>query len=726
MLGRLTVGTVASRIWKVLVPVTALALGPVGFAAGASARELPAASRPASVHALATPDYRRACTTAAAGRAACLSLIRTNVAHHRQPGAHPDAAPSGDGYGPSSLQSAYSLPSGTVGSGQTVAVVDAFDDPNAASDLAAYRSAWGLPACGAGCFTKVNQNGAASPLPSGAAGTGWDVEESLDIDMVSAICPLCHIILVETNSASFSDLGTGVDSAVNLGAKFVSNSYGGGDSSSDTSLDTYYNHPGVAVTASAGDSGFGVEYPAASQYVTAVGGTSLTTAANARGWTETVWSGTGSGCSGFEPKPSWQHDTGCAHRTNNDVAAVADPNTGVAVYDTYTQGGWLEVGGTSAASPIIASTFALAGTPTAGTYPSSYLYLHTADLHDVTSGSDGSCSPAYLCTGETGYDGPTGWGTPDGTGAFSKAGGVLPQNLLQHGSFEASAGGWATTVPSGGVTNMVDYQVGHGAPATAQDGSWYLAFNTSASSGSVYQDVPVNGTAGSAYTATAWLSAQSGTATGQLCLWGLGATNTSNCRSYSVTAGTYTPIQLVYDAPQAFSTLRFQVYPAPGGGTTDMDTASLQPSLLQHGSFEASAGGWATTVPSGGVTNIVDYQVGHGAPATAQDGSWYLAFNTSASSGSVYQDFSITGGPGASYAATAWLSAQSGTATGQLCLWGLGATNTSNCRPYSVTAGTYTPIQLVYDAPQAFSTLRFQVYPAPGGGTTDMDTASIG
>jgi subtilase family serine protease len=376
--------------------------------------------------ALNRPDYKRACAAARAGHAACLVLERTNVRHHLQPAAHPDAAPTGDGYGPSSLQSAYVLPSSTAGSGQTVAVVDAYNDPDAASDLAVYRSAWGLPACGSGCFSVVNENGAASPLPAGAAGTGWDVEESLDVDMVSAICPLCHIILVEANSASYADLGTAENSAVNLGAKFVSNSYGGADSSSDATYDAdYYNHPGVAITASAGDDGYGVEYPAASQYVTAVGGTSLSTASNARGWTESVWGssaggeGTGSGCSAYETKPAWQTDTGCTHRTNNDTAADANPNTGVAVYDSYTEGGWLEVGGTSAASPMIAATFALAGTPAAGTYPSSYIYQHTASLFDVTSGADGSCSPAYLCTAETGYDGPTGWGTPDGTTAFT-------------------------------------------------------------------------------------------------------------------------------------------------------------------------------------------------------------------------------------------------------------------------------------------------------------------
>ena len=171
-------------------------------------------------------------------------LIRTNVQHHSQSSLGPDAAPVGDGYGPSNLQSAYLLPSSTAGSGQTVAVVDAYDDPNAAADLATYRSDWGFPACGTGCFSKVNQNGAASPLPATAGSTGWDVEESLDIDMVSAICPLCHIILVEVSSPSTANLGTRSTGAVGLGANFVSNSYGGSESSSDNTYDTsYYNHP---------------------------------------------------------------------------------------------------------------------------------------------------------------------------------------------------------------------------------------------------------------------------------------------------------------------------------------------------------------------------------------------------------------------------------------------------------------------------------------------------
>jgi len=409
--------------------VTAVALA-TGMSAGAMGAQAPAQPRPAG-HQHVTGhlypvaghhDYAAACAKATAGHMACLSLVRTDVTPHRR-AAHPNAIPAGVGYGPSQLQSAYQLPSSTAGSGQTVAIVDAFNDPNAASDLAAYRSAAGLPACGAGCFSVVNQNGAASPLPPGAGTTGWDVEESLDIDMVSAICPLCHIILVEATSPTTQNLGTAVNSAVSLGAKYVSNSYGGPESASDTTFDTqFFNHPGVAVTASAGDSGFGVEYPAASRFVTAVGGTSLNTAANARGWSETVWNGSGSGCSAVDAKPAWQTDTGCARRTNTDVSAVADPATGVAVFDTFSQGGWLEVGGTSASAPIIAAVYALAGPPAAGTYPSSYPYSHPANLFDVTSGSNGACSPAYLCTGEVGYDGPTGLGTPNGPPAFTSGG----------------------------------------------------------------------------------------------------------------------------------------------------------------------------------------------------------------------------------------------------------------------------------------------------------------
>ncbi|AYC40248.1 S53 family peptidase [Streptomyces griseorubiginosus] len=332
------------------------------------------------------------------------------------------------GYGPSDLRSAYGLTAAAAsgGTGATVAIVDAYNDPNAESDLATYRSYYGLPACTTanGCFKKVSQTGSTTSLPSSDA--GWSEEISLDLDMVSAIAPNAHILLVEATSPTMANLGKSVNEAVALGAKFVSNSYGGSESSSDTSYDSsYFNHPGVAITVSAGDSGYGAEYPAASKYVTSVGGTALSTASNARGWTESVWKtssteGTGSGCSAYDAKPSWQTDTGCTKRMISDVSAVADPATGVSVYDSYgITAGWYTFGGTSAAAPIIASVYALAGTPGSSDYPAQYPYKHTSALNDVTSGNNGTCTTSYFCTARSGYDGPTGWGTPEGVSAFT-------------------------------------------------------------------------------------------------------------------------------------------------------------------------------------------------------------------------------------------------------------------------------------------------------------------
>ncbi|MEU9479676.1 putative Ig domain-containing protein [Streptomyces sp. NPDC048191] len=361
------------------------------------------------------------CATAEPGHASCFAQRRTDI-KQRLASALAAAAPSG--LSPANLHSAYNLPT-AAGSGMTVAIVDAYNDPNAESDLATYRSTYGLSSCtkANGCFKQVSQTGSTTSLPTND--TGWAGEEMLDIDMVSAVCPNCSIILVEANSANDTDLGIAENEAVSLGAKFVSNSWGGSESSSQTSEDTqYFKHPGVAITVSAGDSGYGAEYPATSQYVTAVGGTALTTASNSRGWSESVWNtssteGTGSGCSAYDPKPSWQTDTSCSKRMEADVSAVADPATGVAVYDTYGGSGWAVYGGTSASSPIIASVYALAGTPGSSDYPAKYPYSHTSNLYDVTSGSNGSCSTSYFCTARTGYDGPTGWGTPNGTTAFT-------------------------------------------------------------------------------------------------------------------------------------------------------------------------------------------------------------------------------------------------------------------------------------------------------------------
>jgi subtilase family serine protease len=359
-------------------------------------------------------------SAASAANWAHSNAIRNNVRSHKT-GGTANATPSG--YGPTDLQSAYNLPSSTAGTGETVAIVDAYNDPTAAADLAVYRGNYGLPACtvASGCLTIVSQTGSTSKLPRTNA--GWATEESLDLDMVSAIAPNAHIILVEASSASNTNLGAAVNEAAKLGANAISNSYGGGESSADASYDsTYYDHPGIAITASTGDSGYGVEYPAASPYVTAVGGTSLSKASNTRGWTETAWSGAGAGCSAYTTQPGFQASvgTGCAKRAVADVSAIADPNTGVAVYDsTAYQGysGWQVYGGTSVASPIIASVYALAGN-TASVDNASLAYANTGSLNDVTSGSDGTCSTSQLCTARAGWDGPTGLGTPNGVGAF--------------------------------------------------------------------------------------------------------------------------------------------------------------------------------------------------------------------------------------------------------------------------------------------------------------------
>ena len=427
--------------------------------------------------------FRAACAQPVRpGVMACLALVRTDVKGHEglfRRGVTAQTAPSG--YGPADLQSAYSLPSSTAGSGATVAVVDAYNDPNAAADLATYRAQYGLPACteASGCFQVVNQNGQPGPLPADAGTSGWDAEESVDVDMVSAACPNCRIILVEADDPDTTgpNLETGVDAAVTLGAEYVSNSYGGNEDPSQLQDDQYYDHPGTVITASAGDSGYGVNYPSGSQYVTAVGGTTLVQdQSTSRGWVESVWGngtegtrgdGTGSGCSGFEPQPSWQVGVtqDCTNRATADISAVADPNTGVAVYDSYTGGGWQEFGGTSVASPLIASAYALAGPPSSATYPASYPYAHDHQnpsvFNDVTSGSNGDCGNA-LCNAGPGWDGPTGLGTPNGVAGLA---------YVRTGSIAGTVTDAATGQPvAGAIVSMPGISV-----TTGGDGSYTLS-----------------------------------------------------------------------------------------------------------------------------------------------------------------------------------------------------------------------------------------------------------
>jgi subtilase family serine protease len=357
---------------------------------------------------IATASHARVCAAAQPGSASCHARVLIDA--DGQP--VPNATPAG--LGPAQLRDAYKITS-AGSSSVTIAIVDAFGYPNAETDLATYRSTFGLPACTTanGCFRKVDQRGGTS-FPR--LDVGWEQETALDLDMASAICPGCKILLVEGDTNSFANLAAAVNTAASLGAHVISNSYGGGEAGTASS-EAAYNHPGVAVTASSGDSGFGVEFPASSPHVVAVGGTSLRTAAIARGWTETAWSGAGSGCSTVYAKPSWQHDTGCALRTVADVSAVADPNTGVAVFgpSSRSKSTFLVFGGTSVAAPLIGAVYANnGGAVTSGSDP----YAHTSALFDVAGGSNGSCSGSYLCTAVTGYDGPTGLGTPNGTTAF--------------------------------------------------------------------------------------------------------------------------------------------------------------------------------------------------------------------------------------------------------------------------------------------------------------------
>ena len=426
----------------------------------------PALSEPAG--SVATTAALDACPAVPPGFASCDAHVRSAGGQIPMIGfrhASADGVVGNNGaYDPAYLQSAYNLWSsslGSAGSGRTVAVVDAYDDPNAESDLNAYRSRFNLPACTTadGCLKKLNESGVSGSYP--VADFSWSEETSLDLDMVSAICPDCHILLVEANTDSFGDLGTSVNTAVAAGAVAVSNSYGGSEFyGEDTLSQDYYNHPGVAVVASSGDSGYGVSFPAASPSVVAVGGTTLLQSSDngLRSATETAWSGAGSGCSSGEAKPSWQKDAGCGDRTVADVSAVANPSTGVWLYDSYQAAGWMIAGGTSVASPIVAAVFALAGAsgPSASSSPASWLYANRSGLNDIVSGTNGLCG-TYLCGATVGYDGPTGLGTPDGLSSFMPPGsrGVTvpgaPTGLRSSVTGGAVLIGWSPPNSTGGA-----------------------------------------------------------------------------------------------------------------------------------------------------------------------------------------------------------------------------------------------------------------------------------
>jgi subtilase family serine protease len=324
---------------------------------------------------------------------------------------------------PQDLSAAYNLPSSSAGGGQTIAVVDAYDYPAAENDLNVWSKQYGLPACTTanGCFRRVNQNGGSS-FGGYRTDAGWTLEAAMDLQTVHGLCPNCKILFVEGKTASISNLATAVNTAAGLGANVISNSYGAPDSSSLTAYNSYYNHPGVAVTVSTGDNGYEVQWPASAPTTVAVGGTTLTRDSSARGWSETAWSGAGSGCSTVQAKPTWQTSaTSCSRKATADVSADADPNSGMSVYDSTRYNGasgWYQVGGTSLAAPIIAAVYGLAGNASSTSTPAALPWSHASSLNDVTSGSNGSCPTAVWCRAGAGWDGPTGLGTPNGVGGF--------------------------------------------------------------------------------------------------------------------------------------------------------------------------------------------------------------------------------------------------------------------------------------------------------------------
>ncbi len=473
------------RGWAAAVVLGVLALA-LGLSASASAAQTPAAHRVTRVCGLAPP-----------GGAACAALrllpasltpadlrpIAHRQADEAAAGEHPavtDKNPFPGYLTPQDLRTAYALPAETASAyTQTIAVIDAFDDPTAEADLGVFDEEFGLPACTSanGCFRKLNQEGQESPRP--AENGGWAGEISIDVQMAHAICQSCRVLLVEAKSAAFADLGAAVNAAVSAGATEISNSYTTPEELSIASLFTeinkeFYEHPGIVVTAASGDCGYLNEacpgepatanFPADSPAVIGVGGTALTE--NKETWSSTAWGEGGSGCSEIFAAPAWQSAvanfsaTGCGgERSVADVAAIGDPSTGVDVYDSTPEGngdptGWGVWGGTSVASPIIAAEFALAGGAHDVAFPATTLYAHLGEadaLYDVTSGSNGSCGVASACQAVVGYDGPTGVGSPIGLGAFSTAG--SPANTSLPGISGTAEEGQTLTETPGSWTN---------------------------------------------------------------------------------------------------------------------------------------------------------------------------------------------------------------------------------------------------------------------------------
>jgi subtilase family serine protease len=411
------------KIFRPLLPVTAatvaLALAGTAVTSAAQARAVPEQAR-----------FVAACPAARPGQMQCFTFYRPQTAVNRAIAAgRTGMAARPVGLTPREIEQAYRLPVNRA-SHQTVAVSIAYNTPHLAEYLAKYRQTFGLPPCtmASGCFRVVNEYGNANPkkLPVSGVFSGWDLEVTLDVSMISVACPHCRILVVEGKDASFANLARTDDTAAAMGAEVISNSYGARENGYAMAWAKSYDHPGHTIVVSAGDAGFtAANFPADLATVTAVGGTELARARNARGWQERTWldlsigGAGGSGCSAYEAKPAWQHDQNCPGRTVADVSAVA---ANIPIYDKV-YGGWVTVAGTSVSAPLVAGIYGLAGN--AAKIPLGYAYSRRRFLFDIAKGTNSlfypsklTCGNDYLCVAKKGYDGPTGLGTPDGTGAF--------------------------------------------------------------------------------------------------------------------------------------------------------------------------------------------------------------------------------------------------------------------------------------------------------------------
>jgi hypothetical protein len=479
------------------------------------------------------------CPTPAPGQAQCMAIVKRLVTRST-PGARPytirandvTAGPAG-GLTPKDFASAYGFkPSG--GAGQTVAVVDAYNDPNIIADLDHFDEQYGLPAETASSFRVVNQAGQASPLPTNDT-TGWSGEESLDVDTVRGVCHACKLILVEATDQAENDLAAATASAHALHATEISNSYGFAETEAGLlpNEQAAYNFPGTVVTVSTGDDGwYDFDYlaqfgpvnspsaPSSLPDVVAVGGTTLNLNPGGTRRSESVWNddgtadnaeqaseerlgATGGGCSTLYTAASWQQHVagwkqmGCGtKRLAADVSADADYLTGLDVYDSYSCGGcsspgWITIGGTSLASPLVAAMWALAGGAHGMKSPAATLYGHlgdSKDLYDVVSGGDAVCDGSAVCEAGTswntegfgwidcgsnasgqattadgqcdagpGYDGPSGVGAPNGLAAFvpakPRAAITRPAKIKAHKSAAFSGAKSKDPYPGGSITS---------------------------------------------------------------------------------------------------------------------------------------------------------------------------------------------------------------------------------------------------------------------------------